>query len=87
MNLTTHDGRRGFAFFAIWAGCMAIEAHLWAFTYLLRDDAQALFYLALCYQAQLLVGMTALAWFGGRRLVASLSRDGVSLNDGHGGCE
>ena len=82
MNLATHNGRRGFAFLAVWGGCVAIEVHLWALTYLLRHDAQALFYLALCHELQLLIGMTALAWFGGRRLIASVSRDGVSIDDG-----
>ncbi len=84
-NIATHDGRRALAFLAIMGGCMVFTALIIATVWLLAAHADYLFYLALAAHGQVFVGMTALGWAMGRRLVASASRDGVSIDDGGAG--
>lgn len=84
-DITTPDGRRAWAFAAIVGGAMVFSAFIWIALWLVRDHHGFVFYLALAAHAQVLVGMTALGWAMGRRLVASVSKDGVNLDDkGHG---
>ncbi len=81
-DIATHDGRRALAFLAIIGGCMVFTALIIASVWLLSAHADYLFYLALAAHGQVFVGMTALGWAMGRRLVASATRDGVSIDDG-----
>lgn len=75
------DGRRAAAFLAIVGGCMVFTALIIWSVWLLRAHAGFVFYLALAAHVQVLVGMTALGWAMGRRLLASASRDGVTIHD------
>jgi hypothetical protein len=87
-DISTHDGRRALAFLAVMGGAMVFTLFAAAGLWLLRDNPGFTFYLALAAHVQVLVGMTALGWQMGRRLSVNAGRDGVSLNDGHGGdCE
>jgi len=79
--ITTHDGRRAWAFIAITGGCMVFSALIWISLYLLRKEPGFVFYLALAAHLQVLVGMTALGFAMGRRLQASVTRDGVTIDD------
>ena len=81
-DIATHDGRRAWAFLAITGGCMVQTLHLFWITWLLQGQAEYLFYMAVGLIFLLFVGFTALGWQMGRRLVASASRDGVSIDDG-----
>lgn len=79
--ISSHDWRRGFAFIGVWGGCVCTFAYICVLTYLLRDDAEAIFKLAVLANVHLFLGMLALGWFGGRRLQFQASRDGLNWND------
>lgn len=81
-SISTHDGRRALAFLAIIGGCMVFTALIIWSVWMLRDQPGFVFWLALAAHVQVFVGMTALGWALGRRLVASATRDGVSIDDG-----
>jgi hypothetical protein len=84
-SISTHDGRRALAFLAIIGGCMVFTALIVWSVWMLREQAGFVFWLALAAHVQVFVGMTALGWQMGRRLVASATRDGVSIDDGGNG--
>lgn len=79
--ITTHDGRRGWAFIAISGGAMAFSVLIWVSLYLLRDHPGFIFWLAIAAHAQVLVGMTALGWAMGRRVSITVSKDGATVDD------
>jgi hypothetical protein len=81
-DISTHDGRRALAFLAVMGGAMVFTLFAAVGLYLLRDHPDFTFYLAIAAHVQVLVGMTALGWQMGRRLTASATRDGVSIDDG-----
>lgn len=84
-DITTPDGRRAWAFAAIVGGAMVFSLFIWVALYLLRNQAGFIFYLAIAAHLQVLVGMTALGWALGRRMVVNANKDGVSIDDkGHG---
>ena len=84
-SILTPDGRRAYAFLAIVGGCMVFTAIIIWSVWMIRDKAGFVFWLALAAHVQVFVGMTALGWVMGRRLLASASRDGVTIDDkGHG---
>jgi hypothetical protein len=56
----------GFAAFAVWN---------------LRGSAGFSFWLGLAAHAQVFLGMGALGWVLGRRMLASASKDGVTVDD------
>ena len=80
-DIMTPDGRRAFAFAAIVGGCMVFTAIIIWSVWMIRDHAGFVFWLALAAHVQVFVGMTALGWAMGRRLLASASRDGVTIDD------
>ena len=80
-DITTPDGRRAWAFAAIVGGCMIFTAIIIWSVWMIRAHAGFVFYLALAAHVQVLVGMTALGWALGRRLLARASRDGVEIDD------
>ena len=80
-DITTPDGRRAFAFLASVGGCMVFTAIIIWSVWMIRDHAGFVFWLALAAHVQVFVGMTALGWAMGRRLLASASRDGVTIDD------
>ena len=80
-DISTHDGRRAWAFLAIMGGAMVFSLFIWIALYLLRAHEGFIFYLAAAAHVQVLVGMTALGWAMGRRLVVSATKDGVNLDD------
>jgi hypothetical protein len=81
-DISTHDGRRALSFLAIIGGCMVFTAIIIWSVWMIRDHAGFVFWLALAAHVQVFVGMTCLGWQMGRRLVASATRDGVSIDDG-----
>ena len=82
--IETHEGRRAFAFFAILGGCITMTLFAAVGVYLVSGDVKLSFWLAIAAHVQILVGMTALGWAMGRRMLAEVSKDGVKINDGGG---
>lgn len=82
--IETHEGRRAFAFFAILGGCVVMSLFAAVGVYLVSGDVKLSFWLAIAAHVQILVGMTALGWAMGRRMLAEVSKDGVKINDGGG---
>lgn len=81
-SIETHDGRRALSFLAIMGGAMVFSLFIWVALYIVRDEKDIVANLAYLAHAQVFVGMTALGWAMGRRLVASVTRDGASIDDG-----
>lgn len=82
--IETHDGRRSFAFLAIVGGCITMTLFAAVGVYLVSGDVKLSFWLAIAAHVQILVGMTALGWAMGRRMLAEVGKDGVKINDGGG---
>ena len=82
--IETPEGRRAFAFFAILGGCVVMSLFAAVGVYLVSGDVKLSFWLAIAAHVQILVGMTALGWAMGRRMLAEVSKDGVKINDGGG---
>jgi len=80
-SIETHDGRRALAFLATIGGCMVFTAIIIWSLYELRGFAGFIFWLALAAHVQVFLGMAAIGWFAGRRMMASATRDGVTLDD------
>lgn len=80
-SIETHDGRRALAFLAIVGGGMVFTVYAFVITYFLRDNAGFLFWLAMAGHIHIFTVLGALGWFGGRRMLASATRDGVTLDD------
>jgi len=79
--LDSHDGRRAWAFVAIWGGCFTFTFFAAAGVYLVSGDTKLSFWLAIAAHVQILVGMTAMGWAMGRRLQIDVSKDGAKIDD------
>jgi hypothetical protein len=77
----THDGRRAWAFLAIMGGAMVFSLFTWVALWLLQDKPDSVLSLAFAAHGQVFVGMTALGFAMGRRLQASVTREGLTIND------
>ena len=82
--IMTADGRRAWAFIAIWGGCITFTAFAGVALYWLRNSDGFTFWLALAAHVQILVGMTALGWALGRRAKIIVTKDGAEIHDGDG---
>lgn len=80
-NITTHDGRRAFAFLATVGGCVVFTGIIIASLWVIRDQPGFVFWLALAAHVQVFMGMGALGWAMGRRMQANVSRDGAGFDD------
>jgi len=80
-DLTTHDGRRAWAFLAILGGCVVMTLFAAVGVWLVASDAKLSFWLAMAAHAQILVGLTAFGWVLGRRMQAQAGKDGVRISD------
>lgn len=79
--IDTHDGRRAWAFLAIWGGSVVFTVFAAVAVWLVAGNALYSLYLGLAAHGQILVGMTALGWAMGRRVQVKVSRDGAELDD------
>lgn len=75
------DGRRAWSFAAIVGACMVFTVFAAVGVYLVRTQAHYSFWLAIAAHVQILVGMTALGWTLGRRMMLTGGRDGVTISD------
>ena len=83
--METHNGRRALAFLATVGGCMVFTAIIIWSLYELRESPGFIFWLALAAHAQVFLGTGFIGWFAGRRMLASATRDGVTVDDREAG--
>lgn len=84
-SILTPDGRRAWAFIAlVGAGMIFTLFAGWA-VWNLRTHASFSFYLGVLAHGQIFMVLGALSWVLGRRMLASVSRDGATIDDRHDG--
>lgn len=81
-SITTPDGRRAWAFIAIWIGCIVFTLFAAIGVWLVSGNELYSLILALAAHVQLLVGMGAFGFVLGRRVVLKVTRDGAEMQDG-----
>jgi hypothetical protein len=80
-SISTADGRRAWAFVAIWLGCIVFTLMAaWAM-HLVRANLRYVLFLGLAAHLQLLVGMGAFGFVLGRRMAIRGSRSGFEVDD------
>lgn len=80
-SLSTEQGRKAWAFLAIWGGSVIFTGFAAYGAWLLRANAWFVFWLAILAHAQVLVGMTAIGWALGRRTKIVITREGAVVDD------
>lgn len=80
-TIMTADGRRAWAFVALWIGCGVFTALAAAGAWLVKGEPKYTLILALAAHVQLFVGMSAFAFLLGRRMALSVSREGLTMDD------
>lgn len=80
-TMLSADGRRAWALVALVCGCGMFTALAAVGVYLVRDDPERAFWLAIAAHAQVFVGMTAIGALLVKRTV-KLSREGIEISDG-----
>lgn len=80
--MLTADGRRAWALIALVGGCGMFTVLAAVGVYLVRNDIERAFWLAIAAHAQAFVGMTAIGALLVKRTV-KLSREGVEISDGN----
>lgn len=80
-TIVTHEGRRAWALLALLGGCVVFTIFSAAGVYIVRNDIELSFYLALAANAQILVGMLTLGGLLVRRSV-KVTKNGVEYSDG-----
>lgn len=81
-SIMSPDGRRAYSFAAIVGSCMVFTVFAAVGVYLVRSHVTWAFWLAIAAHAQILVGLTALGWTLGRRMILSGGKGGLSISDG-----
>jgi hypothetical protein len=79
--LTNAEGRRAWAFVAIWVGCMVFTGFAAVAVYLVSGNARYSLVLGLAAHVQLFVGLGAFAFVLGRRMRFSGSKSGLTIDD------
>lgn len=79
-GIMSPDGRRAWAFAALVGGCVTFTLFAAVGVYLVRQDAEKAFWLALAAHGQVLVGMTAIGALLVKRTIRA-GRDGVEISD------
>jgi hypothetical protein len=80
-DITTPNGRRAWAFAAIVGGCMVFTVFAAVGVYLVSSVPGLSFWLALAAHGQVFIGMGALGWAMGRRMMAKAGKDGLETDD------
>lgn len=79
--ITTADGRRAWAFVAVWIGCIVFTLFAAVAVWLVSGNARYSLILGLAAHVQLLLGMGAFSFVLGRRMRMKGTRDGIELDD------
>jgi hypothetical protein len=80
-TMLTADGRRAWAFFALCGAGVTFTLFAAAAMYLNRENADNAFWLGMAGLGLVLIVLGSLGFLLGRRMVLSISRDGVTLDD------
>lgn len=81
MSIMTSDGRRAWSFIALVGAAMVFTLFAAFAVWNVRGHPQFSFWLGLAAHGQVFGVLAALGWVLGRRMMASATRDGVSLDD------
>ena len=80
-DIMTPDGRRAWAFAAVAGGSIVFTVFAAVGVYMVREYASLAFWLALAAHGQVFMGMGALSWVLGRRMIVEVSGDGIKADD------
>ncbi len=80
-TIMSPDGRRAWAFAAICGGAVVFTVFAGVGAWELRDEPAYLLWLTLAAHLQVFVGMTALGWTLGRRMILEAGRTGAKISD------
>ena len=80
-TILSPDGRRAWAFAAICGGCVVFTVFAAVGVWLVSGNALYALILALAAHLQILVGLTALGWALGRRMIVEATKDGAKISD------
>jgi membrane protein implicated in regulation of membrane protease activity len=80
-TMLTPDGRRAWSFLALCGAGMTFTLFGGAAMWLVRDHPDSVLWLGLSSLALVFVVLSALSFLLGRRMVVSVSRDGLTLDD------
>lgn len=83
-TIMTSDGRRAWAFVAIWIGCVVFTVFAAVAVWLVSKNELYTLILGLAAHLQLFVGMGAFSFVLGRRMAVEADREGFKYSDkGH----
>lgn len=84
MNIMSPDGRRAWSFLALCGAAMVFTLFAAFAVWNLKGHADYSFWLGLAAHGQVFMVLGALGWVLGRRMLASATRDGVTVDDRQG---
>lgn len=80
-DIETPNGRRAWAFAALFGSALVFTLFIVWGLWHLRNDAEHTFWLAVLAHAQLAMVVSGFVWVLGRRMLASVTRDGATIDD------
>lgn len=84
-DIMTPDGRRAWSFMALAGAGMVFTLFAGWAVWNLRASATYSFWLGVLAHGQIFMVLGALSWSLGRRMLASVTRDGATIDDRHQG--
>lgn len=84
-DIETPNGRRAWAFAALFGSALVFTAFIAWGLWHLKDDAEHTFWLAVLAHAQLFMVIVGFCWVLGRRMLLTATRDGATIDDRHNG--
>ncbi|MGL5446594.1 MAG: hypothetical protein ACRDBL_04720 [Rhabdaerophilum sp.] len=82
-SMLTPDGRRAWAFIALFGSALVFTAFIAWGLWHLRDQVDETFWLAVLAHVQLFAVILSFTWVLGRRMLFNLTRDGATIDDRH----
>jgi hypothetical protein len=82
-DIMTPNGRRAWAFVVMFGAALVFTAFVAWGLWHLRDQVDETFWLAIAAHVQLFMVLGGFTWVLGRRMLASATRDGVTIDDRH----
>jgi hypothetical protein len=82
-DIMTPDGRRAWAFIALFGSALVFTIFIAWGLWHLRDQVRETFWLAMMAHAQLFMVIGGFTWVLGRRMLVSATRDGATIDDRH----
>ena len=75
------DGRRAWAFVALFGAGIVATAIIFFVLWRLQNESDPLFWLAVLANGHVFVVVSSFGWVLGRRMLANVTRDGVTVDD------